>query len=108
MTSQLQSFAVARYPLTWSRVSLSASTSVRGVPERGIYRGPKLTGAGHEIPGEGCERPHHTIGVNRRFPVWLRPRQRHNRHNLCNQAAAREVPSCQQENIAFCGPGEGV
>ena len=47
--------------------------------------------AGHESPGEARGRPQQTVGVNRRFPVWLRPRQRHNRRNLCCQAAAREV-----------------
>ena len=51
--------------------------------------------AGHESPGEDCGRPHQTVGVNRRFLVWLCPRQRHNRCNLCCQAAAREVSSCQ-------------
>ena len=51
--------------------------------------------AGYENPGEDCGQPHQTIGVNRQFPVWLRPRQRHYRRNLCCQAAAREVSSCQ-------------
>ena len=51
--------------------------------------------AGYENPGEDCGRPHQTVGVNRRFPVWLCPRQRHYRCNLCCQAAAREVSSCQ-------------
>ena len=53
--------------------------------------------AGYENPGEDCEWPHQTVGDNRRFPVWLRPRQRHYRHNLCCQTATREVSSCQQE-----------
>ena len=65
--------------------------------------------AGYENPGEDCGRPHQTVGVNRRFPVWLRPRQRHYRCNLCCQAAAREVSSCQQETLhGFRRPGEGV
>ena len=65
--------------------------------------------AGHESPGEDCGRPHQTVGVNRQFPVLLRPRQRHSRCNLCCQAAAREVSSCQQETLhGFCRPGEGV
>ena len=51
--------------------------------------------AGYENPGEDCGRPHQTVGVNRRFPVWLRPRQRHYRCNLCCQAAAREISGCQ-------------
>ena len=38
--------------------------------------------AGHESPEEDCGRPPHTDGVNQRVPVWLHPRQRHNR---CNQ-----------------------
>ena len=63
----------------------------------------------YENPGEDCGWPHQTVGVNRRFPVWLRPRQRHYRRNLCCQAAAREVSSCQQETLhGFCRPGEGV
>ena len=53
--------------------------------------------AGHESPGEDCGRPHQTVGVNRWFPVWLCLRQRNNRCNLCCQAAATEVSSCQQE-----------
>ena len=41
---QLQSFAMARYPLTGSRVSLSVSTRVRGMHcKRGNYCGLKLT-----------------------------------------------------------------
>ena len=65
--------------------------------------------AGDESPGEDCGRPHQTVGVRRRFSVWLRPRQRHNRRNLCCQAAAREVYSCQQETLHdFRRPGEGV
>ena len=51
--------------------------------------------AGYENPGEDCGQPHQTVGVNRQFPVWLLPRLRHYRHNLCCQAAAREVSSCQ-------------
>ena len=44
VTSQLQSFVMARYPLTGSRVSLSASTREKGdALERGNYRGLKLT-----------------------------------------------------------------
>ena len=65
--------------------------------------------AGHESPGEDCGQPHQTFGVNRQLPVWLRPRQKHKRHKLCCQAAAREVSSCQQETLhGFRSPGEGV
>ena len=42
MTSQLQSFAMARYPLTGSRVSLSTSTRGDAL-ERGNCHGLKLT-----------------------------------------------------------------
>ena len=55
--------------------------------------------AGHGSPGEDCRQPHQTVGVNRGFPVCLCPRKRHNRCNLCCQAAAREVSSCQQETL---------
>ena len=42
------------------------------------------------------------------IPVWLHPRQKHYRCNLCCQAAAREVSCCQQETLrGFCRPGEG-
>ena len=65
--------------------------------------------AGYENPGEDCGWPHQTVGVNRRFPVWLRPRQRHYRRNRCCQAGAREVSSCQQETLhGFCRPGESI
>ena len=65
--------------------------------------------AGHESPEEDCGPPHQTVGVNWGFPIWLCPRQRHNRRNLCSQAAARELYSCQQEALhGFCRPGEGI
>ena len=94
VTSQLQSFGMARYPLTESRVSLSAYTRERGCIGKGQVPRSQADWAGHESPGEDCGQPHQTVGVSRRFPVWLRPRQRHNRRNLCCQAAAREVSSC--------------
>ena len=71
------------------------------------YRGLKLTEQVMKILErivDGLIRP-----VNRRFPVWLCPMQRHYRHNLYCQAAAREVSSCQQETLhGFRRPGEGV
>ena len=76
MTSQLQSFVMARYPLTGSKGKGEAL-------ERGNYPGLKLT--------EDFGRPHQTVGVNRQFPVWLRPRQRHYRRNLCCQAANKRL-----------------
>ena len=80
-----------KVPLTGSRVSLSASTKERGTHWKGQLPRSQADRAGCESPGEDCGRPHQTVGVNRRFPVWLRPRQRHYRRNLCCQAAAREV-----------------
>ena len=80
-----------------------------------LYKGkgqllqPQAERAGYENPGEDCGWPHQTVGVNQRFPVWLRPRQRHYRCNLCGQAAAREVFDCQQETVhGLHRPGEGV
>ena len=75
--------------------------------EKGKLTWSKADKAGHESPGEDCGLPHQTVGVNRRFPVWLCPRQRHNRCNLCSQATTR-VSSYQQEILnGFCIPGEG-
>ena len=77
--------------------------------ERGNYRGLKLTEQVMKILKRIVDSLIRQLGVNRPFPVWLRPRQRHYRRNLCCQAAAREVPSCQQETLhGFCRPGEGV
>ena len=65
--------------------------------------------AGYKKPGEDCGQPHQTVGVNRRFPVRLCPRQRHYRRSLCCQAATREISSCQQETLhSFRRPREGV
>ena len=76
--------------------------------EKGKLTWSKADKAGHERPGEDCGLPHQTVGVNRRFPVWLCPRQRNNRCSLCSQAAVR-VSSCQQATLhGFCRPGEGI
>ena len=84
---QLQSFVMARYPLTGSRVSLSASTRERGGHWKKETNWFQVDRADHESPGEDNSQPHQTVGVNWRFPVWLRPRKTHNRRNLCCQAA---------------------
>ena len=43
------------------------------------------------------------------IPSLVLSRQRHYRCNLCYQAAARELSSCQQETLhGFYRPGEGV
>ena len=98
-----------RYPLTRSRVSFSVSTRVRGYIGKGKLPRSQADRAGHESSGEDCGRPIQTVGVNWRFQVWLRPRQRHNRRNHCCQAAAREESSCQQKTLhGFRRPGKGV
>ena len=75
--------------------------------EKGKLTWSKAAKAGHESPGEDCGLPHQKVDVNQRFPVWLCPWQRHNRCNLCSQAAVR-VSSCQQETLhGFCRHGEG-
>ena len=65
--------------------------------ERGNYRGLKLTEQVMKVL-ERIVDGLITVGVSQRFPVWLCPRQRHNRCNLCCQAAAREVSSCQRDS----------
>ena len=39
--------------------------------EKGKLMWSKADKAGHESPGEDCGLPHQTVGINRRFPVWL-------------------------------------
>ena len=91
VTSQLQTLAMARHCLTGSRVSY--------LP---------LKGKGGCIGKRQLPRSQADWAGHRQFPVWLCPGQRHNRHNLCCQAAAREVSSCQQETLhGFHRPGEG-
>ena len=72
--------------------------------EKGKLMWSKANKPDHESPGEDYGLPHQTVGVNRRFSVWVCPRQRHNRCNLCSQATAR-VSSYQQEILhGFCRP----
>ena len=77
--------------------------------ERGNYRGLKLTEQVMKVQERIVDtliRQSVSIDI---FLVWLRPRQRHNRRNLCRQAAARKVSSCQQETLhGFRRPGLGV
>ena len=51
VTLQLQSIAMARNSLTGNRVSLSASTMVRGCMEKGKLTWSKADKAGPESPG---------------------------------------------------------
>ena len=60
-----------------------------GCIEKGKVTSSKADKSGHETP-EDCRLPHQTVGVNGQFPVWLCPRQRHNRCNLCSQASANK------------------
>ena len=113
--SMIRDLAVAiirdgKVPSDWEQSFIGCLYKGKGdALERGNYCGLKANRAGYENPGEDCGRPHQTVGVNRQFPVSLRPRQRHYRRNLCCQAAAREVSSCQQETLhGFRRPGEGV
>ena len=112
--SMIRDLAVAiirdgKVPSDWEQSFIVCLYKRKGnALERGNYRGLKLTEQVMKIL-EDCGRPHQTVDVNRRFPIWLRPRQRHYRSNLCCQAAAREVSSCQQETLhGFRRPGEGV
>ena len=96
---------MARYPPTGSRVSLSASTRVRGI----YWTGATTIVSSWQRRSWKYWRGLWTDGANKRFPVWLHPRQRHNRCNLCCQAAAREVSSYQKETLHnFHRPGEGI
>ena len=98
-----------KVPLDWEQFHCLPLQGKGGRIGKGQLLRSQVDRAGYENPGEDCGRPHQTVGVNRRFPVWLRPWQRHYRHNLCCQAAAREVSSCQQETLhGYRRPGEGV
>ena len=55
---------MARYPLTGSRVSFSASTRERGCIGKGKLPQSEVDRAGHESPEGDCGRPYRTIGVN--------------------------------------------
>ena len=98
-----------KVPSDWEQSFIVCLYKGKGCIRKGKLLRSQANRPGHESPWEDCGRPHQTVGVNRRFPVWLRPRQRHNRRNLCSQAAAIEVSSCQQETLlGLCGLGEGV
>ena len=89
---------IHKVPSEWEQSFIVCLYKGRGdALERGNYCSIKLTEQVMKSPGEDCGHRHQTVGVNRWFPVWLHPRQSHNRRNLCCQAAAREVSSCQQE-----------
>ena len=70
---------------------------------------PQADWAGHEDPREDCRWSHKTGGVYWRLPVWLCPRKRHYRSNLCGPAAAGEIPSSEQEALySLPGPRESI
>ena len=75
VTTQLQSLAMAGYSLTGSSFIVCLYKGKGGCMEKRKLTWSKADKAGHESPGEDCGLPHQTVGVNRRFPVWLCPRQ---------------------------------
>ena len=93
MTSQLQSFEMARYPGMGEEFHCLPLQRLGGCIEQGQILPFQADRAGHESLGEDCGQPHQIAGVSRRFPVWLRLGHRHNRCNLYCQAATREVSS---------------
>ena len=76
--------------------------------DRGNYRGLKLTEQAMKILErivDGLIRQVVSIAL----PVWLCPRKRHNRCNLCGTAAAGEIPSSEQEALyGLRGPRESI
>ena len=113
-TSMIRDLAAAiicdgKVPSDWEQFHCLPLQGKGGCIGKGQLPRSQADRAGYENPGEDCGRPHQTVGVNRGCPVWLLPRQRHYRCNLCCQAAANEVSSCQQETLyGFRRPGEGV
>ena len=56
-----------------------------------------------------CRCSHKTGGVYWWLPVWLCPRKRHYRCNLCGLTAAGEIPSSEQEALyGLRGPRESI
>ena len=56
---------MARYPLTGSRVSLSASTKEKGgCIGKGQLLRSQADRAGYENPGEDCGRPQQTVSID--------------------------------------------
>ena len=60
---------------------------------------PQADRAGYEDPREDCWWSHKTDGLHWWLPVWLCPRRRHYRCNLCGPAAAGTIPSSEQEAL---------
>ena len=75
-----------KVPSDWEQSFILPLKGKRGCFGKGQILQSQADRAGYENPSEDCGRPDQTVGVNRRFPVWLRPRQRHYRRNLCCQA----------------------
>ena len=99
---------MASYPSDWEQFHCLPLQGKEGCIGKGQLLQSQADRASNESPGEDCGQSHQTVGVNRQFPVWLCPRQRHNRHNLCCQEVAREVFSCHQETLhGFPRAGEG-
>ena len=86
--SMIRDLAVAiihdgKVPSDWEQSFIACLYKGKGdTLERGNYRGLKLTEQVMKILERIVDGLNQTVGVNRRFPVWLRPRQRHYRRNL--------------------------
>ena len=116
----MQSFAMARYPLTESRVSLSASTMACDwcTPWTFLLIFMHWTGTTTVISSwqsrlwkswRGSWMASSDSWCQMTTPSLASSQAEANKCNLCCQAAAREVSSCQQETLHdFCRPGKGV
>ena len=80
-TSMIRDLAAAiirdgNVPSDWEQFHCLPLQGKGGCIGKGQLLRSQADRAGYENPGEDCGRPHQTVGVNRRFSVWLRPRQR--------------------------------
>ena len=75
--------------------------------ERGNFLSLKLIESSWKS-GEDCGLPHQTVGLNQWFPVWLCPRQRHNRCYLCIRQLQVTSLGANKRLHSFCRPGEGI
>ena len=78
--------------------------------DRGNYRGLKLTEQAMKILErivDGLIRQ--VVSIGRPLPIWLCPRKRHYKCNLCGPTAAGEIPSSEQEALyGLRGPRESI
>ena len=104
-TSMIRDLAAAiihdgKVPSNWEHSFIVCLYKGKGdALERGNYRGLKLTEQVMKVLErivDGLIRQVVSIDDSR---VWLCPRQGPNKCNLCRQAAARKIYSCQQETL---------